>query len=81
MHSLLSYPSPLLAAELINMKTLDGVTPLHTARRISCNQPIQKAAQDEIIAMLVGSGGLDICEDDVTDEESQTDSDVTDESD
>ena len=61
------------------MKTREGVTPLHMARRISCHQPVQKAALDEIIALLVGSGGLDICADDENEDEHQFDTDMTDE--
>ena len=69
--ALLSYPSPHVAAELVNMRTLEGVTPLHAARRITCNQLAHKAALDEIIAILKDAGGpVAECksDDDVTDE-------------
>ena len=61
-HALLSYPSPQMVEELVNLKTRAGATPLRTARRMICSDPLQKAELAEIIARLVGAGGRDSLE-------------------
>lgn len=74
--ALLSYLSPDVTAELVKMTTLEGVSSLHAARRITFTQLALEAARDEIIAILRSAGGPHV--ESECDDEIQTDSDVTD---
>ena len=72
-HLLLSYPSPQVVEELVNLKTKAGVSPLRAARRMICSDPHQKAELAEIVARLQGAGGKDSHEHESEESDSELD--------